>query len=103
MATAAKKTATQRATTATRRTISTTSLDDSGEIVEKTSGDKIALAQPQAAQEQVTVVVPTQYTLTRDDGSVTTFHAGIQEMGLDDASHWFSRNMGVKVYTPNTH
>lgn len=103
MATAAKKTATQRATTATRRTISTTSLDDSGDIVEKTSGDKIALAQPQAAQEQVTVVVPTQYTLTRDDGSVTTFLPGIQEMGLDDASHWFSRNMGVKVYSPSTH
>lgn len=86
---------------ATTDALPTTSIDDSADIVEQTGGEKITLVQAPAVQERVTVVVPKPYTLTLDDGNVRHFQAGTQEMGVDDAAHWFSRSMGVKVYVPN--
>jgi len=99
MATASKK----ATPAASRRTISTTALTTAGEVNELTSGDKVQLTKGTDPQEMVTVIIPKQFILTRDDGSVTTFFAGTQEMGIDDAAHWFSRAQGVKVYDPSTH
>lgn len=82
---------------------STTSLGDSGDIVENTEPDKITLGDQSSvdAEEKVTAVVPKDYTLTRDDGAVVKYYAGTQEMPASDAAHWFSRSAGVKVYTPS--
>lgn len=75
---------------------------DAAEIVEKTSGDKISLANKDESEfEKVTTVVPKAFKLTRDDGSVHEYHPGTQEMPVDDAAHWFARAMGVKVYAPD--
>ena len=81
----------------------TTSIADSGDIVENTEAEKISLSDQSAvdAEEKVTVVVPKDYTLTRDDGAVVKYYAGTQEMPVTDAAHWFSRSAGVKVYAPS--
>lgn len=80
--------------------LSTTKLDDSGDIVQGTEPDKISLSTTSAVEyeEKVTVVAPKSFTLTRDDGAVVQYHAGTQEMPVSDAAHWFTRAMGVKVY-----
>lgn len=88
-----------------RRTIpdsSKTAIADSGEIVEQTKGEQIELTKTSETEyeEQVTVVVPNSFTLTRDDGSVKHYSIGTQEMPETDATHWFSRAQGVKVYVP---
>lgn len=80
---------------------STTDIEDAGEVVEKTEGDKISLGAPDLpVAEMVTVVVPKQFTLTLDHHHVITYEAGVYEMPEDHASHWFSRANGVKVYEP---
>lgn len=99
----AKKVAAKQAPI-TRRTIadaSTTAIPDSGDIVENTEGEKIQLTASKAPDsEAVTVVVPKAFLLTRDDGTPVHYQPGTQEMPLDDASHWFARSVGVKVYSP---
>lgn len=79
-----------------------TTIADSGDIVEQTRGEQIALTKMSETEyeEQVTVVVPTPFTLTRDDGSVKHYSPGTQEMPVPDAAHWFTRAQGVKVYAP---
>ena len=83
-----------------RRTISTT--PDSGEIIEKADDAKISLTATSDVESdaRVTVVVPKQFTLTRDDGTVKVYHAGTQEMPEGDAQHWFAKASGVQVYAP---
>lgn len=79
---------------------STTSIQDPGDVAQFTSGEKISLAGETTPQEMVTVTVPEAFTLHRDDGTIGVYAAGIQEMGVDDAAHWYSRARGVKVYDP---
>lgn len=80
----------------------TTSLKDSAAVVERTDGDKVSLkdAVTELSGEQVTVIVPHGFKLTRDSGEPMVYQAGVQEMPIEDAAHWFSRAQGVKVYDP---
>lgn len=112
MATAAKKTAPPVAAP-TRRVIAsepqaaeatnTTHIDGAAEIVEATEGEKINLrpsVEDDAPKiEMCTAVVPKDFILTRDDGSVFKYEAGTCEMSVVDATHWFSRAAGVKIYS----
>jgi hypothetical protein len=79
---------------------STSDIADSGEIVEQTNPDLIALRKPTTAQEDelVTVVVPKAFMLTLDDHTPIAYAAGTQEMPVSHAAHWFARAHGVKVY-----
>jgi len=79
---------------------------DAAEIIEGQGPVKIVLTGSDAAKaelemevEMVTVIVPKAYTLTLDDGRVLLVPAGIQEMSVDNAAHWFSKAQGVTVYT----
>jgi len=80
----------------------TTKLKDSAAVVERTEGDKVSLkdAVTELSGEMVTVIVPKGFKLTRDSGEPAIYAAGVQEMPLEDASHWFARAQGVKVYDP---
>lgn len=88
----------------------TTNLKDSAAIVERTEGADIALvdvkvqeeASATAQEEWVTAIVPTRFTLTLDSHKPVEYEAGVQEMPLSHASHWFARARGVKVYTPSS-
>ena len=79
-----------------------THIDGASEIVEATEGEKISLQPPQqvaaASSDVCTAVVPHAFTLTRDDGAVIKYEAGTCEMPTADASHWFARAQGVKIY-----
>lgn len=77
---------------------STTTLADSGAVVERTEGDEIKLVATAEDTETVTAIVPVEVRLTRDDGSEIIYRPGVQEMPLADAAHWFARARGVKVY-----
>jgi hypothetical protein len=93
--------ATSKVKTATlpRRTPTTTTLRDSAAVAERTEGDKITLVDTEVDEgEKVTVIIPKAFTLTRDSGAPVTYEAGVQEMLVDDAGHWYARAMGVKVY-----
>lgn len=83
---------------ATARTNST----DAADVVEQTTGDAIRLGDRDTSGdgEKVTVVVPKAYQLTLDDHSPVRYEMGTQEMPVNHAAHWFSRAMGVKVYSP---
>lgn len=110
MATAAAKKATveRRPTTKpavkTPAKLSTTNVASAPDVVEQTKGDSINLSTEaltgDKVTEMVTVIVPQTFTLTRAHGDEQTFEAGVQEMSVDDAAHWWSRAQGVKVYTP---
>lgn len=75
------------ATARPRRVITTSPADQIAEATE-TLGDL------------VTVVIPKPFTLTTDNGGHVHYSAGTQEMPTEHAEHWFSRAMGVTVYTP---
>ena len=88
-------------TVPTRRVISSTKLGDSAAVVERTEGENINLKAVPDEGEKVTVVVPKSFVLTLDDHTPVQYHAGVQEMSVDHASHWFARAQGVKVYSPD--
>ena len=48
----------------------------------------------------VTVTVPKMFKLRLDTHAETIVQAGIQEMSLELAEHWFSKANGVTIYTP---
>lgn len=47
--------------------------------------------------EMVTVTVPKQFTLTRDDTTPITYPIGVQKMPRKDAEHWWSKTHGVVI------
>lgn len=100
MATAAKKTVAPR-----RPMPNTTRVGSSGEIVENGDEVKVNLATTAGDdledEEEVTVVVPKDFTLTLDNRQQVQYRAGVQEMRLSHAAHWWSRAQGVKVYDPD--
>lgn len=48
-----------------------------------------------------TVTVPRDYRLTGDDHVVHPYKAGVQEMLVEHADHWYSKANGVTKYVPN--
>lgn len=81
-----------------------TSIPDSADIVEQTTGEKVDFSSPEVvastSKDTVTVVKPSPFKLTSNDGAVTDYEAGIGEMPLSHATHWFAKAMGVKIYKP---
>lgn len=99
MATHQKKIAVK--TAPPRRAPSTTQLADSGAFVERREPPEIVLqGRASPAGEKVTVIVPKAFTLTRDDRAEIPFAAGVQEMYVEDAEHWYSQANGVAEYKP---
>lgn len=87
----------RRATSAAVLKFSPAVGDTSGDIVENATGDKIIPAVDDEG-EKVTVVVPKDFALTIDHHHQREYKAGVQEMLVEHAAHWFSRAQGVKVY-----
>ena len=48
-----------------------------------------------AEAEKVKVKVPKAFRLTRDDGVLVEYPAGVYEMPETDAEHWWSKANGV--------
>lgn len=80
---------------------STTTVNDPGQVVQETEGVKIRLGLPDPQGEKITVIVPKEYRIKRDDGTETIYQPGVQEMLEVDAMHWWSQANGVKIYTPD--
>lgn len=66
---------------------------------------KLADNAPEAVTEEVAVVedpvaiIPKPYTLTLDSGGTVAYSAGTQTMPMEHAMHWWSRAMGVTIFT----
>jgi hypothetical protein len=54
---------------------------------------------PTESGETVTVTIPKAFTLTLDDHTQVKYEAGIGEMPVEHAEHWWSKQMGVEIYT----
>ena len=100
MATAAKKSVNKAPVAPTRRptAVRITEGATSADLVEASGDVKITLAAAEPEGEKVTVIVPNGFTLTRDGHVPKVYAAGVQEMLVDDAAHWYTRACGVKVY-----
>ena len=48
--------------------------------------------------DTVTVTVPRAFQLRGNDGNITQYPAGVQEMEREHAKHWYSVACGVTVY-----
>lgn len=57
------------------------------------------LRSPTESGDTVTVLIPRNFNLTLDDGIQVHYGAGVDEMPIEHASHWYSKAMGVEVYT----
>lgn len=55
---------------------------------------------PTESGETVTVLIPKNFTLTLDDHTQVSYVAGVDEMPIEHASHWWSVQNGVEVYDP---
>lgn len=49
-------------------------------------------------EERQTVLIPADFTLTLDNGTIVKYSAGIDEMPVSHINHWFTKNMGVEIY-----
>lgn len=55
---------------------------------------------PTESGETVTVTIPKNFILTLDDHTQVPYSAGIDEMPIEHATHWWSVQNGVEVYDP---
>lgn len=108
MATPSKKTSTssalQRRAPASGSSGPALPAGTAADIVEAAQPPQVELpgkADKEQAANMVTVIVPKPFTLTHDNGTHTSFEAGVQEMDEGHATHWFSKAQGVTVYKPN--
>ncbi len=53
-----------------------------------------------ADEVMVTVTVPKAFNLTGNDHVRYSYKAGVQEMRVDHAEHWYAKANGVVVYNP---
>lgn len=51
------------------------------------------------AEDTVTVTVPKPFKLTVNHSSIVQYNAGIQEMPISHANHWYSAANGVMIYS----
>jgi hypothetical protein len=57
---------------------------------------------PTESGEKVTVLIPKPITLTLDDHTQVSYGAGIDEMPIEHANHWWSVQNGVEIYDPKS-
>lgn len=55
-------------------------------------------AAPEDDGKSVTVRIPRDFILTLDDHTQTKYSAGVDEMPLSHANHWYAKTMGVEIY-----
>jgi len=55
---------------------------------------------PSESGEMVTVTIPKNYTLTLDDHTQVQYKAGVDEMPIEHANHWWSVQNGIEIYEP---
>ena len=60
---------------------------------------EISVVESPLKAETVTVTVPKAYILRNDTHAEVHIKAGVQEMSLVDASHWYSVANGVTIYS----
>jgi hypothetical protein len=65
----------------------------------------VAIASPETAQEieqednsRVTVMIPRAFILTLDNHHQVQYPAGIDEMPIEHANHWYAKACGVEIY-----
>lgn len=58
-------------------------------------------AEPQDDGKPVTVKIPRDFILTLDDHTQRRYSAGVDEMPLSHANHWYAKTMGVEIYKPS--
>ncbi len=51
-------------------------------------------------QQFVTVTVPKPFKLRQASHEVVEYAAGVQEMPVEHAEHWYSKANGVEIYRP---
>lgn len=84
-----------------RRTTAPVTLPEgtAADIVEATNAPNIQLgASEQVDEDTVTVVSPRAFILTRDDHTPVQVPAGVSEMRVSDADHWYAQAQGVQKY-----
>jgi len=57
--------------------------------------------QPTESGDKVTVLIPKDFTLTLEDHREVKYKAGVDEMPVEHADHWYSKAMGVEIYDPS--
>ena len=70
-------------------------------VVEPTVVTPVEVAPAASAEVYVTVTVPKFFQLRVEDGTVYPYKAGVQEMRLEHADHWYARANGVTIYKPS--
>ena len=58
------------------------------------------LEQAEVSEVLVTVTVPKAFKLRVDNDVVIDYRAGVQEMPVEHAEHWYAKANGVEVYRP---
>lgn len=96
----AKKTAPRRRTTITTEARQETVQRTAGAIEGTTPIDPAEFVD-EDKEEKVTVTIPNTFDLTLDTGRVIRYKAGVDEMPISHATHWFSKNRGVEIYKPD--
>jgi hypothetical protein len=61
---------------------------------------KTPLDAVQEGEATVTCEVPRGFTITLDDHTKVEVKAGVQELGVVIANHWYAKAHGVKIYAP---
>jgi hypothetical protein len=56
--------------------------------------------QPTESGERVTVMIPKNFSLTLEDHSQVHYKAGVDEMPVEHAEHWYTKAMGVEIHDP---
>lgn len=54
---------------------------------------------PTESGDMVTVTIPKAFNLTLDDHTQVRYEAGIDEIPIEHASHWWAQAQGVEIYT----
>lgn len=56
------------------------------------------VAEPVESGKTVTVRIPRDFILTLDDHTQAKYPAGVDEMPIEHANHWYAKVMGVEIY-----
>lgn len=54
--------------------------------------------EPKESGDRVTVTIPKAFTLTLENHHQVHYPAGVDEMPLEHANHWYTKAMGVEIY-----
>lgn len=62
------------------------------------AGQSPEAEEAQESGKSVTVKIPRDFILTLDDHTQRKYSAGVDEMPVSHANHWYAKTMGVEIY-----